>query len=72
MADRRRLSLSSSQPSIRLPTVSDWLGRSMSRSRKLPLSASKPLMLASERLKVALAPSSRPFHGAGSQSNFCE
>ena len=44
----------------------------MSRSRKLPLSASKPLMLASERLKVALAPSSRPFQGAGSQSNFCE
>ncbi|MCY1303769.1 hypothetical protein D9M70_534930 [compost metagenome] len=52
--------------------VSDWLGRSMSRLSVPPLAGSKPSMRASERLKVALAPISRPFQGACSQSNFCD
>jgi len=44
----------------------------MLRLRLVPLAASKPSMSALERLNVLLAPTSRPFHGAGSQSNFCE
>jgi len=44
----------------------------MLRLRFEPLALSKPSMSALERLNVVLAPISRPFHGAGSQSNFCE
>ena len=52
--------------------MSDWLGRLMLRLRLRPLALSKPSMSALERLKVLLAPIIKPFHGAGSQSNFCE